>query len=150
MQCWPPRRKFPCSLRERYKILKFFEIFLFQFSSKWSYGHQECSDYNLNQEFLTEGRIFFAQCTKILMKHWIQKIDLHEDPIVSVNAVLTTPPKLSLQSPRMIKNSYFFSKNPFFVFPQYVVMDTKNAVITTSPKRFWRKAEKFSLNVQKR
>ena len=27
-------------------------------------------------------------------------------------------------------------------------MDTKNAVITTSPKSFWRKAEKFSLNVQ--
>ena len=116
MQCWPPRRKFPCSLRERYKILKFFEIFLFQFSSKWSYGHQECSDYNLNQEFLTEGRIFFAQCTKILMKHWIQKIDLHEDPIVSVNAVLTTPPKLSLQSPRMIKNSYFFRKIHFLFF----------------------------------
>ena len=29
-------------------------------------------------------------------------------------------------------------------------MDTKNAVITTSPKSFWRKAEKFSLNVEKR
>ena len=28
-------------------------------------------------------------------------------------------------------------------------MDTKNAVITTSPKSFWRKAEKFTLNVQK-
>ena len=28
-------------------------------------------------------------------------------------------------------------------------MDTKNAVITTSPKSFWRKAEKFWLNVQK-
>ena len=28
-------------------------------------------------------------------------------------------------------------------------MDTKNAVITTSPKSFWRKAEKFSLSVQK-
>ena len=29
-------------------------------------------------------------------------------------------------------------------------MDTKNAVITTSPKSFWRKAEKFSLNEEKR
>ena len=29
-------------------------------------------------------------------------------------------------------------------------MDTKNAVITTSPKSFWRKAEIFSLSVQKR
>ena len=29
-------------------------------------------------------------------------------------------------------------------------MDTKNAVITTSPKSLWRKAEKFSLNVEKR
>ena len=28
-------------------------------------------------------------------------------------------------------------------------MDTKNAVITTSPKSFWRKDEKFSLSVQK-
>ena len=28
-------------------------------------------------------------------------------------------------------------------------MDTKNAVITTSPKSFWRKAEKISLSVQK-
>ena len=27
-------------------------------------------------------------------------------------------------------------------------MDTKNAVITTSPKSFWRKAEKISLNVE--
>ena len=29
-------------------------------------------------------------------------------------------------------------------------MDTKNAVITVLPKSFRRKAEKFSLNVQKR
>ena len=29
-------------------------------------------------------------------------------------------------------------------------MDTKNAVITTSTKSFWRKAEKFSLKVEKR
>ena len=28
-------------------------------------------------------------------------------------------------------------------------MDTKNAVITTSPKIFWRKAENFLLKVQK-
>ena len=28
-------------------------------------------------------------------------------------------------------------------------MDTKNAVITTSTKSFWRKAEKFSLSLQK-
>ena len=27
-------------------------------------------------------------------------------------------------------------------------MDTENAVITTSPKSFWRKAEHFSLSVQ--
>ena len=29
-------------------------------------------------------------------------------------------------------------------------MDTKKVVITTSPKSFWRKAEKISLNVEKR
>ena len=29
-------------------------------------------------------------------------------------------------------------------------MDTKKAVITTSPKSFWRKGEKISISVQKR
>ena len=29
-------------------------------------------------------------------------------------------------------------------------MDTKNAVITTSPKSFWRKGENFCRSVQKR
>ena len=47
------------------------------------------------------------------------------------------------------KKLILFSKKPFFVFPQYVLMDTKNAVITTSPKSFWRKAENFSLSLQK-
>ena len=45
---------------------------------------------------------FFSQFTKTLKKHINQKNDLHKDPIVSVNVVLTTPPKFSLQSPRMI------------------------------------------------
>ena len=150
MQCWPPRRIFPCSLRERYKILNFFfEIFLFQFSSKWSYGHQECIDYNLNQEFLTEGRIIFAQCTKTLKKHIIQKVDLHKDPTVSVNAVLTTPPKLSLQSPRMIKNLYFFRKIHFLFFLN-TLWWTRRTQWLQRRRRFLKKAENFSLKMKKR
>ena len=42
--------------------------------------------------------------------------DQHKVPIVSVNAVLTTPPKFSLQSPRTIKNLYFFRNIPFLFF----------------------------------
>ena len=35
-------------------------------------------------------------------KHIFQKNGLHKDPIASVNAVLTTTPKFSSQSPRMV------------------------------------------------
>ena len=56
----------------------------------------------LRRKFLTKGRKLFGQCRKTLKEHITQKIDLHKNPIVSVNAVLTTPPKLSLQSPRKI------------------------------------------------
>ena len=115
MQCWPPRRNFPCSLQEWWKTYTFFEKTNFCFSSIRSDGHEECSDYKFAEEFLTKGRKFFPQSTKTLKKHIIQKIDLHKDPIVSVNAVLTTPPKHSLQSPRMIKNLYFF-RNIHFLF----------------------------------
>ena len=233
MQCWSPRRGLPCSLREWHKTFTFFGKSSFYFSSIRSDGNEECSDYNFPEEFLTKGRKFFPQCTKTLKKHINQKIDLHKDPIVSVNAVLTTPPKLSLQSPRMIKNLYFFRKivflcflitflwtrrmrwlqtrwrivdkrpkmfhskykngkktyilkkmicikiplslwmqcwsprrrfpcslrewhktytffeKSFFVFPHYVPMDTKNAVITTSLKSCRQKAEIDSLKVQK-
>ena len=44
----------------------------------------------------------------------------------------------------------FFSKYSFFNFSQNDPMDTKNAVITTSPKNFWRKGENFCRSVQKR
>ena len=84
-----------------------------------------------------------------MVKNISQKNGLLKDPIVPVNAVLTTPLKFSSLSPRMTKNLYFFSINPFCVFPPYDPMDTKNAVIRTSPKSFWRKAEHFSLSVQK-
>ena len=40
----------------------------------------------------------------------IKKTDQDKVPIVSVNAVLTTTPKISSQSPRQVINSYFFSK----------------------------------------
>ena len=43
-----------------------------------------------------------------------------------------------------------FSKLSTFVFPHYVPMDAKIAVITTSPKIFWREAENVSLNVKNR
>ena len=82
-------------------------------------------------------------------KYKIQKNDLHKGPIVSVNAVLIIPLKISLQSSRKVKNLYFFSKYSFFNFLQNDPMDTKNAVITTSPKSFWWKAENFSLKLQK-
>ena len=169
----------------------------------------------------------------MVKKYIIQKTDQQKVPIVSVNAVLTTSPNFSLQSPRTIKNLYFFrkilflfflitflwtrrirwlqprwrvvdkrpklfrskykngkkiyilkkmirikiplslwmqcwsprrtflavsengiklilsSKNPFFVFPHYVPMDTKNTVITTSLKSCRQKAEIVSLKVQK-
>ena len=63
MQSWPSRRNFPSSLPEVYKSYAFFEKSIF-FSSKWSYGHEEGSDYNLTEEFLMEGRKFFPQCEK--------------------------------------------------------------------------------------
>ena len=49
-------------------------------------------------------------------KNIIQKIDLHKAPIVSVNAVLSIPLKVSLQSPRKVVNLYFFFENFDFYF----------------------------------
>ena len=114
-----------------------------------SYGNEKCSDYNLDKDFLTSSRKCFAERKKTEKNVYLKKNDLHKVPFVSVTVVLTTPLKFSFQSPRKIKNLYFFSKNPFFVFPQYVPMDTKNAVITTSLKSCRGKAESFSLKVQK-
>ena len=114
-----------------------------------SYGHKKCSDYNLDKEFLTSSRKCFAERKKTEKNVYLKKIDLHKVPIVSVTVVLTTPLKFSVQSPRMIKKLILFSKNLIFVFPQYVPMDTKYAVITTSLKSCRRKAENFSLKVQK-
>ena len=102
MQCWPPRRSFPPSLQEWYNTYFVFRKILFCFSSLRSNRHEECGDYNLAEELSTKGRKLFAQNTKMVKKHVIQKNGLHKDPIVPVNAVLTTPPKLSLQSPRSI------------------------------------------------
>ena len=73
---------------------------------------------------------------KNVKKTYNSKNDLHKDPIVSVNAVLTNPLKFSLQSPRKVVKLYFFPKILTFIFPQYVPMDAKNAVITTSPEGF--------------
>ena len=86
--------------------------------------------------FWREAEVVSLNTKKNGMKRIFQKNDLHKDPIVSVNAVLTTPPKFSLQSPRRIKIYTFFSKYPFFNFPQNDPMDTKNAVIPTSRKVF--------------
>ena len=83
-------------------------------------------------------------------KYIIQKNDLHKGPIVSVNAVLIIPLKFSLQSPRKVINLYFFSKISTFIFPHYVPMDAKNAVITTSPEGFQQMAKIVSLKVKKR
>ena len=68
----------------------------------------------------------------------IQKNDLHKGPIVSVNAVLIIPLKAEdflAVSEKSIK-FIFFSKISTFIFPHYVPMDAKNAVITTSPAGF--------------
>ena len=150
MPCWLPRRSFPRSLREWYKFLTFFEESSF-FFSLFSFGHDECSDYNLAEEFSTKNWKIFAQCTQLVKKtYFLKKNGLHNDPIVSVNVVLTTSPKLPLQFPWRIKSLYFFRKF-FFIFPQYVPMDTKNALITTLLTRFRRKAARnVSLKVNRR
>ena len=69
-------------------------------------------------------------------KYIIQKNDRHKGPIVSVNAVLIIPLKISLQSPRKVIILYFFFEKIDFIFPHYVPMDAKNAVITTSPEGY--------------
>ena len=54
-------------------------------------------------------------------KHIFQKNDLHKDPIVSVNAGLTTPLSFSSQSPRMLEYLYFFRKIHFLIFLKTVL-----------------------------
>ena len=98
--------------------------------------------------FETSWKIFprkaktFSLNVRKRWKNIIQKIDPHKYPIVSVYAVLTNTPKFSSQSPRWVWNSYYFSKVSTFIFPQYVPMDTRNAVITTLLTRFRRKVTK--------
>ena len=75
----------------------------------------------------------FRSLYKNVKKTYNSKNDLHKYPIVSVNAVLTNPLKFSLQSPRKVINLYFFPKIPTFIFPHYVPMESKDAVITTLP-----------------
>ena len=116
MQCWPPGRKFPCSLRERYKfqtlfrnfpILILFEMILWTRGMQWLQPHRRGFDGRAKN---------FLSVYKNVKKHINRKIDLHKNPIVSVNVVLTTPLKFSFQSPRMIKNLYFFRKIQFLFF----------------------------------
>ena len=64
MQCWSPRRGFPCSLREWHKTFTFFGKSSFCFSSIRSDGHEECSDYNLAEVFSTKGRKCFPESKK--------------------------------------------------------------------------------------
>ena len=116
MPCWAPRRSFPRSLREWYKVITSFEESNYYFFSKCSFGHDECSDYNLGEEFSTKSWKFFAQSTKLVKKRIFHENGLHKDPIVSVNAVLTTSPKLPLQFPWRIKSLYFFRKIHFLFF----------------------------------
>ena len=102
MQCWPPRWNFPRSLRGRFINYNFFEKSIFSFSLICSSGHEVFSDYNIAGEFSTKCRKCFVQCKKKRKKRKTQKTDLHEVPVVSVNAVLTTPPNFFSQSPRMV------------------------------------------------
>ena len=44
---------------------------------------------------------------------------------------------------------FFLPQISFFIFPQYVPIDTKNEVITNSRKSFQQTSEKISLKVQK-
>ena len=64
MQCWPPRRNFPCSLREVYKVYTVFEESIFYFSSLRSYGREECSDYNVAGEFSKMAENFSLKAKK--------------------------------------------------------------------------------------
>ena len=69
-----------------------------------------------------KGQKIFAQRTKALKKTYIfQKNGLHKDPIVSVNAILITPPKFSSQSPRLLENLYFFRKILVWLFLKTVL-----------------------------
>ena len=148
MQCWPPGRKFPCSLRERYKfqtlfrnfpILILFEMILWTRGMQWLQPHRRGFDGRAKN---------FLSVYKNVKKHINRKIDLHKNPIVPANAVLTTPPKLSLQSREGYKFNTF-SGNPFFISPHSDPMDTKDALTTTWPKSYRQKAEIVSLNLQK-
>ena len=149
MQCWSPRRRFPCSLREWHKTFTFFGKSSFCFSSIRSDGHEECSDYNLAEVFSTKGRKCFPECEKK------QKKTKNIKKLISIKFLLSRWmqcwPHIRSFLPSLLDwyNTYTFFENSFFVFPHYVPKDTKNAVITTSLKSCRQKAENFSLKVQK-
>ena len=126
----------------------FFEIFDFCFSSLRSYGRENCSDYNLAKDFLTRSRKCFAERKKTEKMYILKKWSAQSSYCLGECSV-DHAAEVFLPVSKNDKKPILFLTNPFFVFPPYVLMDTKNAVITTSPNSFWRKGEKFSLNVQK-
>ena len=108
MQSWPPRRNFPSSLREGYKFNTFSKNPFLIFLHTNPMDTKNAVITTSPKSFWRKAEKFSLNVKKTLKKHTFQKNDLHKDPIVSVSAVLTTPPKISLQSPRKIKFKLYF------------------------------------------
>ena len=149
MQCWSYRRRFPCSLREWLKNFTFFGKSRFYFSSIRSDGHKECSDYNLAEVFSTKGRKCFPEFKKKQEKTKNIKKLISIKFLLSLWMQCWSPRRWFPCSLQEWYKTYTFFEKSFFVFPHYVLMDTKNAVITTSLTSCRQKAANVSLKVQK-
>ena len=116
MQCWSPRRRFPCSLREWHKTFPFFGKSSFYFFSIRSDGHEECSDYNLANVFSTKGRKCFPEFQKK------QKKTKNIKKLISIKFLLSRwmhcwPPRRSFPpSLQEWYKTYTFFEKSFFVF----------------------------------
>ena len=116
MQCWSPRRRFPCSLREWLKKFSFFGKSSFYFSSIRSDGHKECSDYNLAEVFSTKGRKCFPEFKKK------QKKTKNIKKLISIKFLLSRwmhcwPPRRSFPpSLQEWNKTYTFFEKFFFWF----------------------------------
>ena len=117
MQSWLHRRSFPRSLREWYEVFTFFEEPSFCFFSICSFGNDECSDYNLAEEFSRKSWKFFAQSTKLVKKN------VYFKKTVCINILLSQwrqcwPPRGNFPCSfrEGYKNCTFFRKIHFLFF----------------------------------
>ena len=150
MQCWPPRWNFPRSLRGRFINYNFFEKSIFSFSLICSSGHEVFSDYNIAGEFSTKCRKCFVQCKK-------NGKNVKHKKLICMKFLLSRwmqcwPPRriFSLNLREWYKNYTFSCKIRFFVFPPYVPMDTKNAVLTTPQTMYLQRTKNFLPNFRER